>query len=237
MRLSKLLAIVGIIAIPAWYLHRSATETRIGRLDWNLFLTEGQRRQREIDEQKEREAAKTLLEQHHKEEAEKARKEQVEKAAKEKAITDKSQACIAEAQQAQATYRNYVDELSRFRVFTDKILGMSTASFHFNQIFVPLFKNVYNDVLSEGEIAQHRNQIVRIEKQCANRIGTEELDLSAELHGAEQERLFFERRKRWLGQALSDLRFVLDHLDQEWPLTMEGELLKDRFWGAVVRYK
>jgi hypothetical protein len=235
MRLSKLVAVIGIVSIPAWYAHRTATETRIGRLDWSLFLTEGQKHQRETDEQKEREATAALLEQHRKEEAERAHKEQTEKAAREKTITEKIQVCTAKVQQAQTAYRNYIDELSRFRAFTDKILVSSQTSSQFNEIFTPMFISIYKNVWSEAQIAQHRDKVDRIESKCGNRIATGELDLSVE--AAEKELVHFQGGKRWLVQARSDLQLVLDNLDRQWPLTIKGQLMSDRFWEAVVRWK
>jgi hypothetical protein len=164
MRLKKLLLVVGVALIPAWYLYRTAADKRVPRLEWNeIFMTEDDR-------------LKTQL-QAAKDEAEAANKKADEElariaaanapAAQRRQAAEKTRVCIEWAENIEVAHTALIEEQRLWATEVEGLLrsqaGVAIAA---NPDYVRAFRKFHQEMPPESKMDDQINHVRKAKEDC-----------------------------------------------------------------------
>jgi hypothetical protein len=255
MKLKNLFMLLGLMAIPAWYAYRTATDKTIGRLDFNKFLPEDWRSEKSAPE-----AGKTaegpadlerkqLEEKRLKEDLDRQKAEVDAARVREAEVKTEGQRylagsvgkCVAAVQSAEGSYRAYVEERFQYRTLTDALLRSTIQSTDVLSAdsFQSAFRHIYVPV--PGDTEQHAD-LERAANRCFDlaRSGQVGVDSSEEARVAAEKEAFFSRCRGLLNDRRSKIERLVKYWKGQFASTLQGEIERSQIREEVdqwIRYR
>jgi hypothetical protein len=242
MRLSRFVILIAVTGIPLWYGYRTISERRVRRLDWSVFLTDEERRQKEIADTKARNEAKAEVDRKKAEADAAGLKEENDKRARQKGRAASIQRCLSEVQEGEGEYRELVAENKRYVTFTQDVLqSPPPTSGNYRLVdeydFTATFKHYYRERISESLLRSQFDALKHAEQKCRAlaSVPNETSEIPGELETIENARKFFRSTAQRLTSSRSKILNLIKYAKGELPETVAGRLLAGHVSEDIYR--